>query len=133
MIKLLSDKNSYQRVDANLLVGQRIHKRRKELEVTATDLAKWIGISQQQLSRYERGTNRINVDHLISICVELNTPVGWFFIDCISNEEKKKNKVSSHISVEDAELKERFEQIWPRLSHKQHRTLILFLDEHLKA
>ncbi|MDE9456067.1 helix-turn-helix domain-containing protein [Xenorhabdus bovienii] len=120
--------------EANLLVGQRILARRKELGVTATALANQIGISQQQLSRYERGTNRINLSHLIAICALLDTPISWFFIDCFSDDEaEKKNKVSSHVSVEDTELKERFEQIWPRLSYKQHRTLILFLDEHLKA
>ncbi|MDC9590730.1 helix-turn-helix transcriptional regulator [Xenorhabdus sp. XENO-10] len=132
MIKSLSDTNGYQIENANIRVGQRILARRKELRVTATDLAKRIGTSQQQLSRYERGTNRINVAHIAAISFELNTPVGWFFMDCFPNEEKK-NKVSSLESVEDTELKERFEQIWPQLSHKQHRTLILFLDECLNA
>ncbi|MBD2782432.1 helix-turn-helix domain-containing protein [Xenorhabdus szentirmaii] len=131
MSKLSSDTNSYNFYDANLLVGQRIQCRRKELGITATDLAKRIGTTQQQLSRYERGTNRINIAHLVAICAELNTPISWFFIDCF--EEKNESKVYSHISKEDTELKERLEQIWPRLSYKQHRTIILFLDEHLKA
>lgn len=120
-------------MDANLLVGQRIQMRRKELGVTTTVLAKLIGISQQQLSRYERGTNRINLNHLVAISMELETPISWFFMDCFVDEEEKETKVSSHVSKEDAELKKRFEQIWPLLSHKQHRTLILFLDEHIKA
>jgi len=40
------------------LVGQRIQKRRKELGMTALQLAEYADISQQQLSRYERGTNK---------------------------------------------------------------------------
>ncbi|PHM74459.1 helix-turn-helix domain-containing protein [Xenorhabdus kozodoii] len=75
--------------DANLLVGIRIQKKRKELGITATALAKQLGLSQQQLSRYERGTNRINITHLVKIAEILNTPIEWFFQDC---KEKKKEE-----------------------------------------
>ncbi|MBD2812423.1 helix-turn-helix transcriptional regulator [Xenorhabdus sp. Vera] len=68
--------------DANLLVGERIQTKRKELGITATALAKQIGISQQQLSRYERGTNRINIVHLVDIAEILDTPISWFFDFC---------------------------------------------------
>ncbi|MCE9803859.1 helix-turn-helix transcriptional regulator, partial [Raoultella ornithinolytica] len=51
MVKLMAD-------SADKLVGQRIQARRKEAGLTAADLAETIDISQQQLSRYERGTNK---------------------------------------------------------------------------
>ncbi len=73
---------------ANLLVGQRIQTKRKEQGITATALAKQIGISQQQLSRYERGTNRINIDHLVEIAWILQTPIAWFFQDCNKNKKE---------------------------------------------
>ncbi len=66
----------------HLLVGKRIQKRRKELGMTAAKLAEKIGISQQQLSRYERGINRINLSHLVQIASILETPINWFFLDC---------------------------------------------------
>ncbi|OTA17461.1 Repressor of flagellae, MrxJ [Xenorhabdus vietnamensis] len=72
----------------NLLVGQRIQTKRKELGITATALAKQIGISQQQLSRYERGTNRINLAHLVVIAKILDTPIDWFFEDCKESKNK---------------------------------------------
>ncbi|MDR0218088.1 MAG: helix-turn-helix domain-containing protein [Enterobacteriaceae bacterium] len=75
--------------DVNVLVGKRIQDRRKELGITATTLAKQIGISQQQLSRYERGTNRINVTHLVAICRKLETTITWFFLDCFEEDNKK--------------------------------------------
>ncbi|AOM42109.1 helix-turn-helix domain-containing protein [Xenorhabdus hominickii] len=81
--------------EANLLVGQRIQAKRKELGITATALAKQIGISQQQLSRYERGTNRINLAHLVAITKLLSTPISWFFEDCYeSGNEKEDNTVN---------------------------------------
>ncbi|CBJ79715.1 Transcriptional regulator (MrfJ protein) [Xenorhabdus bovienii str. Jollieti] len=75
-------------VDANTLVGKRICTKRKELGITATALAKQIGISQQQLSRYERGTNRININHLVVISKQLGTPISWFFEECFKDEKE---------------------------------------------
>ncbi|SFU91345.1 helix-turn-helix domain-containing protein [Xenorhabdus koppenhoeferi] len=74
--------------NANLLVGERIQTKRKELGITATALAKQIGISQQQLSRYERGTNRINIVHLVDIAEILDTPISWFFDFCSKSRKQ---------------------------------------------
>ncbi|SFN53174.1 helix-turn-helix domain-containing protein [Xenorhabdus japonica] len=86
--------------DANLLVGQRIQIKRKEQGITATALAKQIGISQQQLSRYERGTNRINITHLVVIVRILDTPIAWFFQDCIEGkkEDSTVNKLTDQFT-----------------------------------
>ncbi|WP_340617309.1 helix-turn-helix domain-containing protein [Xenorhabdus entomophaga] len=80
--------------DANLLVGRRIQTKRKELGITATALAKQISISQQQLSRYERGTNRINLAHLVVISTILDTPIEWFFEECFQKHKKEDNTVN---------------------------------------
>lgn len=45
-------------------------------------LAKKIGVSQQQFSRYERGMNKIDLRHLVLLALYLNTPIYWFFEDC---------------------------------------------------
>ncbi|MBC8947418.1 MULTISPECIES: helix-turn-helix domain-containing protein [Xenorhabdus] len=82
--------------DANLLVGKRIQIKRKELGITATALAKILGLSQQQLSRYETGVNRINLSHLVDIADTFNTPIQWFFEDCkpVKKEDSTVNKIT---------------------------------------
>ena len=40
-----------------------------------------IEISQQQMSRYERGVNRVDVDCLVRIADIFEVPVGWFFTE----------------------------------------------------
>ncbi len=115
---------------ADKLVGQRIQMRRKELGMTAQQLAEYTDISQQQLSRYERGTNKINVAHLVNIAIKMNTPIGWFFIDCLDESSYVNNEQPEFVPVKDADLKNRFEQVWPRLTHEQRRVLIMFLDEY---
>ena len=98
--------------------------------MTAQQLAERVDISQQQLSRYERGTNKINLSHLVNIAVGLNTPVSWFFIDCQPEFETVGEEQQEYVLVQDADLKRRLEQIWPRLTREQRRVLILFLDEY---
>ncbi|WP_422824305.1 helix-turn-helix domain-containing protein [Xenorhabdus siamensis] len=66
----------------SMLVGKRIQMKRKELGITAAELADRIGVSHQQLSRYERGTNRISLEQLVVVSITLKTPASWFLEDC---------------------------------------------------
>lgn len=117
---------------ADKQVGQRIQIRRKEVGMTAQHLAELVDISHQQLSRYERGTNKINVAHLVNIAIQLDTPISWFFIDCFTTPVSDLKRHHIFVPVKDADLKIRFDQIWPRLTHEQRRTLIMLLDEYTK-
>ncbi|EKT60754.1 helix-turn-helix domain-containing protein [Providencia burhodogranariea] len=63
------------------LIGQRVYKKRKELGYTGSELALLLGVSQQQVSRYERGKNRVDLLHLFQIAIVLNTPMNWFLED----------------------------------------------------
>lgn len=66
----------------NNAVGARLFCRRKELGYSGQQVAAFLGISQQQLSRYERGQSRINVEMLVRAADIFQTPVGWFFAGC---------------------------------------------------
>lgn len=47
-------------------------------------LADQVGISFQQLQKYERGENRITVARLASIASELDTAIGYFLVGTVS-------------------------------------------------
>lgn len=59
-------------------VGSRVKSRRLILGMSQEDLAKSIGLTFQQVQKYERGTNRISVSRLIDICRVLKAPVDYF-------------------------------------------------------
>lgn len=115
--------------EADKLIGQRIQQRRKEQGLTAAKLSEEIDVSQQQLSRYERGTNKINVTHLIDIAARLDTPISWFFMDfnfdTISGSAENANKLAE---IKEDELKSQLDYLWPRLSLEQRRAFIILLD-----
>ncbi|WP_180559345.1 helix-turn-helix domain-containing protein [Arsenophonus endosymbiont of Apis mellifera] len=76
----------------NINIGKMIKFKRKEKGFSGELLAEKIGVSQQQLSRYERGVNDIKVNTLYSITQALNIPIDSFFAELIENESKMKQK-----------------------------------------
>lgn len=60
-------------------VGQNIKKRRRELGYIQNDVAKVLGVSYQQMQKYEKGTNRISSSKLFYLSIFLEIPVADLF------------------------------------------------------
>ncbi|MFC3051211.1 helix-turn-helix domain-containing protein [Kordiimonas pumila] len=60
-------------------VGQRVRARRKMLGLSQTQLGKELGVTFQQVQKYERGTNRIGSSRLFKMASTLDVPVAYFF------------------------------------------------------
>jgi transcriptional regulator with XRE-family HTH domain len=63
----------------DLHVGHKIRDRRKELRFSQTDLGTKVGVSFQQVQKYENGTNRVGASRLAAIAKALGVPVAYFF------------------------------------------------------
>ena len=62
-------------------VGKRLCLRRQILKMSQSDLAKKLGITFQQVQKYEKGINRISSSRLWDFSQVLNVPVGYFFAE----------------------------------------------------
>lgn len=60
-------------------VGSRIRLRRLTLGLTQQQLADRVGISFQQVQKYETGINRIRAGRLYQFAGEMGVRAGWFF------------------------------------------------------
>ena len=60
-------------------VGQRVRTRRLEIGMSQERLAELLGVTFQQVQKYEKGVNRIAVSRLWDISIALELPVGRFF------------------------------------------------------
>ncbi|MEQ4692476.1 helix-turn-helix domain-containing protein [Providencia manganoxydans] len=58
------------------LLGHHLRKARMQKGLSGNELADIINLSQQQISRYERGINKLSLDKLIEIVVFLDIDVG---------------------------------------------------------
>ena len=62
-------------------VGNRVRMRRMLIGMSQERLGKELGLTFQQVQKYERGTNRISASRLYRIAQVLGVPVQYFFED----------------------------------------------------
>jgi transcriptional regulator with XRE-family HTH domain len=60
-------------------VGNRIRMRRIMLEMSQEKLGEGLGLTFQQVQKYEKGTNRVGASRLQQISEVLQVPVSFFF------------------------------------------------------
>lgn len=62
-------------------VGSRVRLRRTLLGMSQEKLAAAIGLTFQQVQKYERGANRIGASRLFDLAQVLNVPISFFYDD----------------------------------------------------
>lgn len=62
-------------------VGSRVRLRRNMLGMSQEKLGEHLGITFQQIQKYEKGTNRVGASRLQAIASVLKVPVSFFFED----------------------------------------------------
>ena len=60
-------------------IGLRLRSRRLVLQMTQTDLADALGVTFQQVQKYEKGSNRISASTLKQLAETLKVPFVYFF------------------------------------------------------
>ncbi|MGE0532957.1 MAG: helix-turn-helix domain-containing protein [Hyphomonadaceae bacterium] len=73
----MNDERAANAVDRK--VGQKVRSRRLEIGMSQEKLAELLGVTFQQVQKYEKGVNRIAVSRLWDISVALEMPVSRFF------------------------------------------------------
>ena len=118
-------------------VGARARMRRTLLGMTQTDLGDALGLTFQQVQKYEWGTNRISASRLCELSRVLDVPIVYFFEDmppevaAISPATKRRGKakkppmdepdllvkretlelVRAYYEIEDADVRQRVREL----------------------
>lgn len=61
------------------IVGQRLRWRRRELKLTQEQLGERLGLTFQQVQKYEKGVNRISAGRLFEIAQALGITITYFY------------------------------------------------------
>lgn len=77
--KAMANKKKPNPIDIH--VGSRVRLRRMMLGMSQEKLGTQLGITFQQIQKYEKGTNRIGASRLQHISTVLSVPVAFFFED----------------------------------------------------
>lgn len=84
--------------DVDIHVGSRVRLRRKLLKMTQEGLGERLGITFQQVQKYERGANRIGASRLFDLARVLDVPVTYFF-EGIGTPEAEQAEVHDETSA----------------------------------
>ena len=110
-------------------VGLRIRMRRKELGLSQERLADAVGLTFQQIQKYERAANRVSASKLFEIARALNTGVAYFYEGLTTSEELDQRAAPNLdaqaflLTPEGAELA----AIFPRLTRSRVRRKVVEL------
>ena len=62
-------------------VGARLRQKRQLMGLSQERLGQQVGLTFQQIQKYERGTNRISASRLWQLAKLMGVPVGYFYDD----------------------------------------------------
>jgi transcriptional regulator with XRE-family HTH domain len=115
-------------------VGVRIRVRRKELGISQERLGERIGLTFQQIQKYERAANRVSASKLWEMARALDVSVGYFFhglrnpFDDVDGEGFATDPV---MAADGAELAEAFPRISePGVRRKLIELVRLIAEDH---
>jgi transcriptional regulator with XRE-family HTH domain len=63
----------------DMFLGQRIRVRRVELKMSQAELGEKLGVSFQQIQKYEKGVNRVGSIRLGKVAEVLGVPISFFY------------------------------------------------------
>jgi transcriptional regulator with XRE-family HTH domain len=69
-------------------VGSRVRLRRMVIGMSQEKLGEKMGLTFQQIQKYEKGTNRIGASRLHQLAQIMDVPVGFFFEDAPHNANR---------------------------------------------
>jgi transcriptional regulator with XRE-family HTH domain len=121
--------------DANdIALGKAIRARRIEQKISQSDLGETLGVSFQQVQKYEKGINRVGATRLQQIATALETTVAD-----LMGTPKGLSKATASLGMAFLATREGAEiaQAWPRLPASQHAIISRFVTDiagtHLQA
>lgn len=86
-------------LDTDKSIGERVRLRRTMLGLSQTELGNKVGLSFQQIQKYERGTNRITAAFLLELAEILDVPITFFLDGCGKNLSKDMPDNRSFLTV----------------------------------
>lgn len=106
-------------------IGEKIRIRRVEMGMAQADLGAVLGVSFQQVQKYEKGTNRVGAGRMEEIAKTLDVPIGYFYGN--SDAGRGEKEVQSLLSV-DPRFSIRLLRAYTRLNLATQRHFVMLME-----
>jgi transcriptional regulator with XRE-family HTH domain len=105
----------------DLQVGARLRMWRTNREISRITLGEAIGLTDQQIQKYETGTNRIGASRLQQMCGVLKIPVSFLFEDAPASSPGESGMPQDVIDFMGSEEGIRFVAAFSRITDRNMR------------
>jgi transcriptional regulator with XRE-family HTH domain len=106
--------------------GERIKEARIANDMQQKDLASLIGVSYQQLQKYESGENRVTTSRVALLVTALNRPLAYFFPNATDVRWQLDPVVSSLMTSKDGQ---RLVRAYVHTSQKRRKLMVDVAEE----
>jgi transcriptional regulator with XRE-family HTH domain len=121
----------------DVYVGARIRMRRNMLGLSQTQMGDHIGVTFQQVQKYERGTNRIGASRLLQICNVLQVTPAWMFEGAPGPKPKPtaaaREMETAFTAFQADDVAPRLISVWLRLPMRVKRLMVGLMAEIAEA
>ena len=107
----------------DLHVGRRIRARRAELGMSQTALGDALGLTFQQVQKYERGVNRVGAGRLSLIARHLNVDVPYFY-EGLAKTVRDPEAGQAESEFAGSSQGRSIIQAWPKLTGRQRAAVV---------
>jgi transcriptional regulator with XRE-family HTH domain len=111
-------------------VGRRIRAQRLVCRISQTELANNLGVTFQQVQKYEKGVNRVGAGRLARIAEVLNVPVAFFFSGDM-NPSQSSDSANTGLSFLETAGAVRLVRAYSHISDPQIRRALVDLAEEI--
>jgi transcriptional regulator with XRE-family HTH domain len=117
----------HRRAPEDVEIGRKIRALRLANGVSQAALADGIGLTFQQIQKYEKGANRVSAGRLQKIARILNTPIAFFF-----NEQRTKNQEDNVLDLIQSKGAMRLLRAYAEISSGATKHALVLLAEALR-
>jgi transcriptional regulator with XRE-family HTH domain len=114
----------------DVLIGSRLRAHRLSRDLSQEELAESLGISFQQIQKYEKGSNRVSASRLKEISDVLQVPIGTWFADHKPSTKKAPDGADAHAFITNVRAM-RLLKSFSRIEDAKTQNLIVDLCEKL--
>jgi transcriptional regulator with XRE-family HTH domain len=112
-------------------VGERVRMWRTERKISRITLGEALGLTDQQIQKYEKGTNRIGASRLQQICSVLEIPVSFLFEGALGSSPGNSGMPQDMIDFMESKEGVRFVAAFCRITDRKMRRGIVRLADRI--
>jgi transcriptional regulator with XRE-family HTH domain len=113
-------------------IGKKIRALRLERGMSQSELADAIGVTFQQVQKYEKGANRVSAGRLQKIADVLDVPITFFY-DGTSSRPKKKGRAKTRLDLVQTKGAMSLLQSYANIASRRTKNALVVLAQSLSG